>query len=125
MKQNVEGLESLKRRVSGLAKNAGGHREYSAEIKEEILALVDRHVSAGGSRVEIARELGVHSSTMAFWVNPSKSKKRSKHIRAVAVLESSPLREPRDTTAVFSCGVARVEGLTLLQVAELLKSLSC
>ena len=121
MKATDDELESLKKQVAGLPRNAGGHRQYPDGVKRAILSLVDRHISAGGSRVEIAKALRMHSSTMAFWIKDSKKNRR---IRQVTVAESAGPAAGAFTPAVFSCGVVRVERLTLAHVAELLKALS-
>jgi transposase-like protein len=114
-----EQLKELKRRVERTRKNAAGHREYDEELRAGIVEYVSRRQDEGATQAAVARELGITQRTIWGWMR----RERRDVVRPVVLVEDVPVESTRGRTLVLPSG-ARIEGLTLGDVLELLRGRS-
>jgi len=109
-------VEELKKRIAGLTK-IGGKRQYSAALKRDVLEYVTARVSEGASEAAACNELELYQPTVTGWRGRALS---TSTIRPVELTKSTTSR----TIVVVLPGGARVEGLELRDIAELVRSLA-
>ncbi len=104
----------------------GGRRgrgvRYPEPLRREATALAREALVAGVSLSGVAASLGIGALTLSRWLQSSD---RPASLRKVEILESSVAsREGHSAgVVVVTPGGYRVEGLTVSQVAELLRTL--
>jgi transposase-like protein len=104
--------DELKRELA--AARIEGQRFFPANLKERALAYARERWQAGVTLSAVARELGLQAGTLAFWQG---KRTPAKAVRPVVV-------RPSERTYTVRAGrSARVDGLTLNEVAALLEKL--
>ena len=100
----------------GRSKSAGGRVRFSSAAREAALAHVVRRRAEGITLAQSAREMEVSYQTLRRWRSGLPA------MRSVRVVEAPPTAA-REPVLVLPCG-ARVEGLDLASLAELVRRLS-
>lgn len=88
-----------------------------APLKQEIVALTEKRRAEGAPIMTIARELGVSESGLNRWLQ-----KTSGGIRPVRVVEQPAAK---DELVLVTPGGYRLEGLSPVSAADLLRRLGC
>jgi transposase-like protein len=117
-----------KLRAQAEAQSVRGTRwRFDDAFREQVVAYVRARQEEGGTQEEAARELGLSAWTMSRWSRQRKPKKQSAAsgggFHPVAVKREAQASE--GALVVHGPGGMRVEGLTLKQVALLLRELEC
>lgn len=112
-----------------LPRSPSGHRQYTEEIREQVLALGDQWRSAGKSLTLLAAELGLSGSVFANWQRrKERRQKRSGRLRPVSVVEDMSAHRPCEVPVAAPVIVlpngTRVEGLGLEELIAVLSRLS-
>jgi transposase len=107
----------------------GAKWRYDDEFRAEVVEYVRERQARGGTLEEVGRELGLSAWTLSRWSRERGPKKQgaaasgeSAVFQPVTVKPEKAVAEGRHT--VHGPGGVRVEGLTLQQVAALLRELS-
>ena len=122
-------IQELRIRLKDLPRTPAGYRQYTEEIREQVLDLGEQWRGAGKSLKELAAELGVSGSVFSAWQRrKERQQKRKGRLRPVSVVEDSSA--PRSHEAEVSRPVMvlpngiRVEGLELEGLVTVLSRLS-
>lgn len=105
----------------------GTRWRFDDTFRAQVVAYVRARQEEGGTQEEAARELGLSAWTMSRW---SRQRKPTQH-REGSGADFHPVAVKREVQAsagalvVHGPGGMRVEGLTLKQVAALLRELTC
>lgn len=125
------GVLELKQRIEQLAAGGAGRRRYPPEIRKLVMAHVKRRKAEGGSAASACRELGVHKGTIIGWQRDGETrKKKTAPSKAIKPVGAVPVRAVEVTDApsqgpvVVLLGGARVEGLSIVQLAQLARALA-
>ncbi len=116
-----------KLRAQAQARSVRGARwRFDDTFREQVVAYVRARQEEGGTQEEAARELGLSAWTMSRWSRQRKPKQQGVagggDFHPVAVKREE--RASAGGLVVHGPGGMRVEGLTLGQVAELLRGLA-
>jgi transposase-like protein len=95
-----------------------GHR-YPEQLRDAAVALSHRNKSLGKALGKTAEEIGMSVQTLCYW--RALARDRRNKMTRVAIVDDE-LR-PADALVV-ECGALRVSGLSLADVAELLRMLA-
>jgi transposase-like protein len=123
LKETAEKLRAKAEAQSG----RGTRWRFDDTFREQVVAYVRARQEEGGTQEEAARELGLSAWTMSRWSRQRKPKQQS----AASGGDFHPVAVKREAQAsegalvVHGPGGMRVEGLTLKQVALLLRELEC
>jgi hypothetical protein len=105
----------------------GTRWRFDDAFRAEVVAYVRARQQEGGTQEEAARELGLSAWTMSRWSRQRKPKQQSEasggDFHPVAVKREA--QASAGALVVHGPGGMRVEGLTLKQVALLLRELEC
>jgi transposase-like protein len=107
--------ESLRREFDGAAARRG--RCFSGDLKRRATAWITKRRAEGITVAEVASELGLAPGTVLKWSAQSKS------TRALVPVEVVAERSPEHAVSVVSPAGFRVEGLSLIEAAALLRAL--
>lgn len=105
----------------------GTRWRFDDAFRAQVVASVRARQEEGGTQEEAARELGLSAWTMSRWSRQRKPAPQS----AASGADFHPVAVKREAQAGASAlvvhrpGGMRVEGLTLKQVAALLRALTC
>jgi len=105
----------------------GTRWRFDDTFRAQVVAYVRARQEEGGTQEEAARELGLSAWTMSRWSRQRKPTQQSEGSGA----DFHPVAVKREAQAgasalvVHGPGGMRVEGLTLKQVAALLRELTC
>lgn len=111
----------LKRELSRGERGRG--KRYPAELRGRVVAWAQRRRQAGAGWVDIAEELGLGLDTVRRWCIPKKPVVvTGRSLLPVRVVEG-PAEHTHAQLILVSPNGFRVEGLTLTEVASLLKAL--
>ena len=122
-------IRELKRRLEQLPRGPTGQRQYSEDVREQVLALGDAWRVEGKSLSRLASRLGVPGSVFANWQRrKERRQKRQRKLRPVSVLATGRDGEPCTVqvsrpVVVLPNGI-RIEGLELEDVVKMLSRLS-
>src|SRR5579885_3298297 len=113
-------LESLKARIGEAPRNGQGHRIYPDELKVDIVRYGRGRARQGASRNAIARELGISTDTINYWLGtrskraPARTKRsasmRRVRIATATVPSEAAVARGREPVMVLPTGI-RIEGL--------------
>lgn len=123
LKETAEKLRAQAQAQSG----RGTRWRFDDAFRAEVVAYVRARQEEGGTQEEAARELGLSAWTMSRW---SRQRKPAQQ-RAASGAEFHPVAVKHEVQGsqgalvVHGPGGMRVEGLTLKQVALLLRELGC
>ena len=121
-----ETAEKLRARAQAQSER-GTRWRFDDAFRAEVVDYVRARQEEGGTQEEAARELGLSAWTMSRWSRQRKPTQQS----AASGADFHPVAVTRETQAsagplvVHGPGGVRVEGLTLNQVAALLRELTC
>ena len=125
------GVLELKQRIERLPASSDGRRRYPQEVRKLVMAHVKHRKAEGSSAAAACREVGVHKATIIGWERDGKSRrrkkapsKRKKPVPAVPVRAVQVTEAPSGWPVVVLPGGARVEGLSISQLAELARALA-
>lgn len=124
MDTNTE-VEGLRGEIAGLS-NHPNSRRYSASLRERVVAWAEKRVAAGTSIASLCREIGIGEPTLhKFLGKPTgrAAKKKSAGFKRVKVIAPAAVIA-RAMVMRGPCGIS-VEGLSLEDIAEVLKRLAC
>lgn len=112
-------LKALRRLIAASRSPAG---RVPAEVRVEVISAVERADAMGMTRGAIAEALGIEEAALARW----RWRTRASKLVAVRVSTPTPMTAPPAPTTLTVHGPAgvRVEGLSLDDVAGLLKRLA-
>lgn len=105
--------EKLRQRLARVPKNARGRRKYDEKLRHEAVELIRTWRGAGRARSQLAKKLGLHDSTLAYWEG-----KRRPEARRVRRVEMAPVHSARRFTLTLPSG-AQIGGLELEDVIAL------
>ena len=104
---------------SGLAAHeAGRGKRYAPELRVQVLAFAESRRSDGASWAQIASELGIHLGTLVRW-SKSAEPQPSRALVPVHVVPDARER----TVSIVSASGYRIEGLTLGEAVDALRTL--
>ena len=121
MNENELTVDDVKR-VLGERTNARGYRKFSEEGAMAAVKFALKRAEVGMSAVEVAEELGLKGWTLQRWIQnhrrgDGRERKGFHRVEVKAPLERKPVVHG-------ACGV-RVDGLSVDEIARLLRELSC
>jgi transposase-like protein len=96
----------------------GASARYPAPLRQAAAAHCARELARGRNLADVARELGVHYNTLDGWRAASRRTVPAV-LRPVTVSET-----PTGVGVVHALGGVRVEGLSITQIAQLLRALA-
>src|SRR5687767_12847767 len=95
-----EELRLLKRQIGDVNRNARGHRQYSEELRIEIVQYVLRRIAGGYPQAAIARELGLTQRTVWGWVRRT----RGDTFKPVELIDDRETQRSTSRTLVLTGG---------------------
>jgi hypothetical protein len=102
--------------------NARGYRGFTCEAKKAATTFALKRMEEGATANHVAEELGLKGWTLQRWLqNHRDAREPRDEFHRVEVL---PARVKKAVVVRGACGVS-VEGLTVTDVAQLLRELSC
>jgi len=114
-------ISRLRSRIEATKKNAAGRRVFDERVRAAVVELTREWAQAGKPRVELGRRLGLRESTISWWLKrDSKRRKATPKVMPVEIVEDAG---PSSALMIVLPGGARVEGLTVDDVAELVRKL--
>ena len=116
-------LPELKQRIEALPTNNGGRRQYTAAVKKAVLEYVEKHREAGGTLERACEDVGINKGTVLGW-RPGARKSKKKQMRRAPKVQPVEIVASRQQPAVVLPGGARIEGLSIQQLAQLVKALA-
>jgi hypothetical protein len=111
--------EELKQAIAALSA-VKQTRRYPAHLRAEVLRHARARISAGASRAAVCEELDVSEPTLMRFLDGDKPRANFARVRIVEQRATAK----RTLTVKGPCGIV-VEGLTMTEVAELLRKASC
>lgn len=113
-------LDEIKKRLEALPRS-GRKRRYTADLKRRVVAYVQRQVAEGKTESAVSRELGLFQGTVSDWRTGGVRTKPRKQTTVRPVELARNEKAPALTLVLGD--EARVEGLSLAQVIEVVKAL--
>ena len=132
-------LHRLRERIASAPVNGRGRRQYDKKLRQEITRYASNQHAHGESFSKIAQTLGLPSTTILNWRGKGQptSKKQPVGFRPVAVRADEPTgpKEAASSTndgtgpggqaIVVVPGGVQIQGLSVGELAELVRTLQC
>jgi transposase-like protein len=114
--------QSLRRRLAAHDEQQAGEarRRFPAELKAEVVAVARKRRQAGLTLRALGDELGLRAETVRRWIHVAKKARTGKAVRVKVVADT---RSSNGGVVVTPAG-NRVEGLTVREIAALLRELT-
>lgn len=112
-------LELFRQRVEQFGLGGPGKR-YPEELRELAISFAIEQLKFGASKLKIAAQLGIRTSTLQRWLEPDKDLEHD--FLPVAMLQT---KADHHDIALVSPSGWRITGLGLKQAAELVQILGC
>jgi transposase-like protein len=110
------------RRALSEKTNARGYRTFTKAAHATVVKFALTRIDAGASATEVADELGLKGWTLQRWLQNHRRQGEAREGFQQLEVKESPTK--RSLVVHGACGVT-VDGLTLDEVARLLRELSC
>jgi len=114
-------ISRLRSRIEETKKNAAGRRVFDERVRAAVVDLAGDWARSGKPRVELGRRLGLRESTISWWLK--RDSKRAKPAPKVVPVEIVEDASRGSALVVVLPGGARVEGLKVDDVVELVRKL--
>ncbi len=125
----ARGGKQARRLKAELSRWRGLGRRYPADIKARVLAFAKVRRASGASLAALAGELGVSVMTLYGWLKASAGKRRRRAgkkpaLLPVQIVPDTGVQAGRPSPVVMGPRGLRVEGLSIEEIAVLLRGLA-